>query len=141
MVGRGRTMAGRLWQAVAVLFVLARATAVLGAANQIAIDEVLGSWQGDDSVQFIELRMLAPGQIQLSDGGGVRGTTELILDDMTGSATTRKELVFTKDVTHGETNARILIATEGLTTISGITPDFIMPTGFLPPRFGRVCYR
>src|SRR5437867_2685468 len=133
MVGGGRMMVRRVWQAAVVLLVLLRA-ALVGATNHlIAIDEVLGSWQADDTVQFIELRMLAPGQTQLSDGGGVRGTTELVLDDASGSAATRKVLVFTRDLARGVTNARILIATEGLTTISGITPDFIMPTGFLPP--------
>ena len=47
---------------------------VAGAAHAdnhlIAFDEVLGSWQGDDTAQFIELRMLAPGQTALSAGGG-----------------------------------------------------------------------
>ena len=43
----------------------------------IAIEEVLGSWQGDDSVQFVQPRMLAAGQQLLSDGGGTRGPAEL----------------------------------------------------------------
>src|SRR5206468_11909964 len=46
---------------VAVLITLVARPA--GAVNHlIAIDEVLGSWQGDDSVQFVQLRMLAAGQ-------------------------------------------------------------------------------
>jgi hypothetical protein len=106
----------------------------------IAIDEVLGSWQGDDTIQFVELRMLAAGQQLLSDGGGVRGPAELIFDDTSGSADTRRFFTFTHDLAVGTPDSRILIATQGLADLSGVTPDFIMPAGMLAPRNGRVCY-
>jgi hypothetical protein len=111
------------------------------ASNQITIDEVLGSWQGDDDVQFIELLMQAPGQGQLSDGGGVRGAAELILDGATGSVATRQVFTFTHDVTRTEAGARVLIATRALAGLTGLEPDFVLPPGMLAPRAGRVCYR
>jgi hypothetical protein len=103
---------------------------------------VLGSWQGDDTVQFIELRMLAAGQQFLSDGGGSRGASDLVFDDAAGSAGTRRSFVFTHDVMpNAVPGARILIATQALAALSGVVPDFVLPPGMLPPHDGRVCYR
>jgi hypothetical protein len=112
-----------------------------GAVNHlIAIDEVLGSWQGDDSVQFVQLRMLAAGQQLLSDGGGTRGPAELVFDDATGSPDTRRVFTFTHDLAIGLAGSRILLATPALTSLSGFAPDFVLPAGMLAPRDGRVCY-
>jgi hypothetical protein len=102
---------------------------------------VLGSWQGDDTVQFVELRMLDVGQQFLSDGGGTRGTTALVFDDATGSADTRRVFTFTHDLAVGVQDARILVATPSLGTVAGgLAPDFVLPPGMLAPRNGRVCY-
>jgi len=106
----------------------------------IAIDEVLGSWQGDDSVQFVQLRMLAAGQQLLSDGGGTRGPAVLVFDDANGSPATRRVFTFTHDLAIGLAGSRILLATPGLTSLSGFPPDFVLPAGMLAPRDGRVCY-
>ena len=106
----------------------------------IAIDEVLGSWQGDDSVQFVQLRMLAAGQQLLSDGGGTRGPAELVFDDASGSPDTRRVFTFTHDLAIGLAGSRILLATPALTSLSGFAPDFVLPAGMLAPRDGRVCY-
>jgi hypothetical protein len=102
---------------------------------------VLGSWQGDDTVQFIELRMLAPGQQFLSDGGGSRGASDLVFDDASGAAETRRSFIFTHDLAAGGQGSRILIATSALAAVAGVTPDFVLPPGTLAPRHGRVCYR
>ncbi|HJQ83664.1 MAG TPA: hypothetical protein VKA21_06290 [Candidatus Binatia bacterium] len=115
---------------------LALARAASGSNHLIAIEEVLGSWQGDDTVQFVELRLLADGQRFLTAGGG----TVLVFDDATGAAETRKFFSFTRDVTAGTTNARILIGTERLAAVSGVVPDFVLPPGMLGRRSGRVCY-
>jgi len=112
-----------------------------GAVNHlIAIDEVLGSWQGDDSVQFVQLRMLAAEQQLLSDGGGTRGPAELVFDDASGSPDTRRVFTFTHDLAIGLAGSRILLATPALTSLSGFAPDFVLPAGMLAPRDGRVCY-
>jgi hypothetical protein len=102
---------------------------------------VLGSWQGDDTIQFIELRMLAPGQQFLSNGGGSRGASDLVFDDASGSAGTRRSFVFTHDLALGEQGSRILLATPALAALAGVTPDFVLPPGMLAPHDGRVCYR
>jgi len=104
------------------------------AQNQIALDEVLGSWEGDDSVQFVELRLLADGQTQLTAGAA------LVFDDETGSSDKRKFLFLDHNIANGLTGANVLIATQGLTDLSGVTPDFVLAPGMLAPRNGRVCY-
>jgi hypothetical protein len=111
------------------------------ASHQVAIEEVLGSWQGDAQAQFVELRMLAVGQQGLS-GGGSLGAAELVFDDATGSEAGRRVFVFTRDVARGEVGARVLIATRELGAVTGgLEPDFVLPAGFLAPEAGRVCYR
>jgi hypothetical protein len=37
--------------------------------------------------------------------------------------------------------ARILVATVQLAQLTGVTPDYVLPAGFLQPRNGRVCFR
>ena len=127
--------------ATVVLFLVAVWRVAAASNHLIAIEEVLGSWQGDDAVQFVELRMLAPGQQFLSDGGGIRGAADLVFDDATGSPDTRRVFTFTHDLARGETGARVLVATRPLTDLSGVAPDFVLPPGMLSPRAGRVCYR
>jgi hypothetical protein len=125
--------------ALLVALVLARPAA----ANQhlIALDEVLASFQGDTSLQFIELRLLAPGQQSLSNGGGVRGAADLVFDDAAGTPEGRRVFTFTHDLAQGAAGARVLIATAGLATLAGVPADFVLPTGVLAPGAGRVCYR
>src|SRR5262245_34376921 len=75
---------------------------VARAQDRIVLDEVVGSWQGDDQLQYVELRMLAGGQ---SAVGNVAG---LIFDDKTASADGRRVFAFTHDVTRGLEGAKIL---------------------------------
>jgi hypothetical protein len=111
------------------------------AANDlVAIDEVLGSWQGNDAVQFVELRLLAPGQGGLSTAGGLRGGAVVVIDDAAGSSETRRFFQFPRDVDNQQTGARVLIGTPDLEQIAGVRPDFIVPAGIIQPRSGRVCY-
>jgi hypothetical protein len=116
------------------VLLVARAAA---ASHQIALGEVLGSWQGDDAVQFVELRMLAVGQHQLATAA----RTELIFDDATGSEEGRRFFTFTRDVARGVQGATVLIGSATLATVAGVMPDFVLPAGMLRPRAGRVCYR
>jgi hypothetical protein len=106
----------------------------------IVVDEVLGSWQGDDTLQFVELRLLAPGQRSLSSAGG-RGTTDLIFFDASGAPAAARVLTFTRDLDQSQAGSRVLVATLALAAFAGLTPDFILPTGVLAPLAGRVCYR
>jgi hypothetical protein len=106
----------------------------------IVIDEVLGSWQGDDTIQFVELRLLAAGMRSLSSAGG-RGTTELVFLDATGSPAGARIVTFTRDLEQAQVNSRVLVATPALAALTGVTPDLVLPAGFLTPLAGRVCYR
>ena len=102
---------------------------------------MLASFQGDTSLQFIELRLLAPGQQSLSNGGGVRGAADLVFDDAAGSPAGQRVFTFTHDLTQGAAGARVLVATAGLATLAGVPADFVLPPGLLAPGAGRVCYR
>ena len=102
--------------------------------HQMEIEEVLTSWQGDDTVQFLELEMLADGQNALSTG------SELMVDDATGNPANRHFFTFPNDVATGVAGARVLISTVQAAQITGITPDFQVSDAFLPTLAGRVCY-
>ncbi len=106
----------------------------------IVVEEVLGSWQGDDTIQFVELRLLAPGQRSLSSAGG-RGTTDIVFFDATGSPAAARVVTFTRDLDQAQAGSRVLVATQALAAFAGVTPDLILPTGVLAPLAGRVCYR
>jgi hypothetical protein len=124
----------RIVVALIALVLWARAA---GAVNHlIALDEVLGSWQGDDDAQFVELRLLQAGQTFLANGGG----TALVFDDATASEAGRRVFTFTRSVGNGAADARILVGTSRLATVSGVAPDFVLPPGMLRPLAGRVCY-
>lgn len=97
---------------------------------------MLSSWQGDDAIQFVELRMLAAGQNNLIDGGG----TGIVFDDATASGGGQRVFLFTAPVARGEEGARILVATRAFADFTGLEPDFVMEPGMLRRNAGRVCY-
>ncbi len=105
------------------------------AQDRIVIDEVLASWQGDDTVQFIELRLLADGQRALN------GRADLAIDDATGTAAGRTFFTFTRDLARSSAGARVLIATNRLAEVANLEPDFVLAPGVLRAAGGRVCYR
>jgi len=80
----------------------------LAVNHLIAVDEVLGSWQGDDTIQFVELRLLAAGQRSLSSSGG-RGTTDLVFFDATGSPAAARVVTFTRDLDQSQAGARVVL--------------------------------
>lgn len=104
------------------------------AQNRIVFDEVLGSWLGDDEVQYVELRMLEAGQQALA-GIGV-----LYFDDASGSTDGRRFFGFQQNVANSGNGVKVLVATAKARDQSGVTPDFVLPAGFLRPQAGRVCY-
>src|SRR5262245_31501285 len=55
----------RTWLALGLVLL----AGVARAQNRIVLDEVLGSWLGDDEVQYVELRMLETGQKALAGVG------------------------------------------------------------------------
>jgi hypothetical protein len=120
--------------AALVLVVMAGAAAdpVHAVNHLIVIDEVLGSWQGDNEIQFIELRMLQPDQNQLQLGAGIE------IFDQDGDLV--QQFTFAGPAQRALPGTRVLIGTAKLATLAGVLPDFPLDTGVLPPKNGRVCY-
>ena len=120
-----------------VTVVVAVACAAIGVAraqNRIALDEIVGSWQGDVEIQYVELRMLADGQ------NAVAGVAAVVFDDATGSIDNRRAYIFPYSVARGVAGAKILLATTRARDLAGVPIDYPLPTGFLRPTAGRVCF-
>jgi hypothetical protein len=118
----------------AMLTALVAATGVARAQDRIILDEIVGSWQADDEIQYVELRMVAPGQ------NGLANVAALVFDDASGSDDGRRALLFTQGVARGLEGAKILVATTKARDLANVQPDFLLPTGFLHAKAGRVCY-
>jgi hypothetical protein len=105
-------------------------TMASAAPTDVLLAEVLGSWQGDGDVQFVELAITRDGATDVS-GASLTFTT----------ASARHSLQLTKDMANGSSGSRILFATERAIDVLGVTPDFVLPTGYLPSPSGRICYQ
>jgi hypothetical protein len=110
---------------------LVAAASAPAATTQVLLSEVLGSWQGDDDVQFVELVVAANGATD------VAGATLTFASD----AGERTSFQLPAAVADGEAGRRILAATVRAAQVAGIAPDFVLPAGLLSPRTGRVCYQ
>jgi hypothetical protein len=102
-----------------------------GATFHIVSISVIGSgFGGNADVQFVELRLDAPGQNHPTN-------TRLTAFAPDGRAT---ELTLTShDVTQAAAGANILYATAAFTAATGVTPDFEMPPGIATPT-GMICW-
>ncbi len=125
-------MARSWWGVVVALALSARLAAAQG---NVIINQVLGSWQGDDTVQFVELLMRSDNQQAFANNA------DLVFDTAAGDATSRRIFIFQQNVARGVTGARVLIGTSRLETVTGIKPDFVVEPGLIKPIDGRVCYR
>jgi hypothetical protein len=95
------------------------------------INEVMTSYGGDSSVQFVEIAMQAAGQTQdMNTVLGAFGPTGTYLGDV---------LIVPGNVTNSGVGVTWLMATTQFQTLTGLTPDFIMPAG-LPTGAGMVCW-
>jgi hypothetical protein len=98
----------------------------------VLIDEVLTSYNGSPSDQFVEMRML------LASQNFVKNSVFAAFDS-TG-AYSGDILVVPDNVTNSGVGTRWLIGTAAFQGDSGLTPDFIMPAGILPTAGGMVCF-
>ena len=130
----GRCVWTRVLALVIVLVALPHLA--LAASDLIVIDEILASWQGDNEIQFVELRMTAAGQEQVAG-------SEIEVLDQSGVVIAR--LPLQSSVTNGLVDARILIATPKLESLAGLPADFrVVDAGLIPllrRSGGRICYR
>ena len=118
--------------ALLVAFALGQrqATPAGAAFHFAAIDEVMTSYGGDASVQFVEIEMLFIGQ---------NITTNSVLGAFdAGGSYLGDVLVVPSNVTSGASRPW-LMATTQFQTVSGLAPDFIMPAS-LPTGGGMVCW-
>jgi hypothetical protein len=115
-----------------VLGVVVGAAVNARAQQAIVLQEVLGSWRGDDTIQFVELIMGDDFQNILS------GRAQLVFEDATGANS--QTFLFTKDVAIGVAGATVLVATTRLGELAQLTPDLVLPDGFFSPSGGRICY-
>lgn len=122
----------RAWWGI-VLGVVVGVAANARAQQLIRLQEVLGSWRGDDTIQFVELLMVEDFQHILS------GRAQLVFQDATGS--TQVEYLFTSNVAVGFAGASVLVGTTSLGSLVQKVPDLVIQPGLLSPEGGRVCYR
>jgi hypothetical protein len=115
----------------ALVALLALALPAPGASTQVLLSEVLGSWQGDDDVQFVELVVAGAG------GSDVAGASLTF----TAAAGERQSFQLPVAVANGDPGRRILVATARAVDVTGLAADVRLPAGLLPARIGRVCYQ
>jgi hypothetical protein len=125
--------AGRVAALLLVLtFSAARSEPALAVFHLTAIDEVLTSYGGNAAVQFVEMRMLAGGQNFVDNAVfAAFGPEGSYVGDI---------LVVPSNLARGGSGVRWLIGTQAFQTVSGLTPDFIMPAGILPAAGGMICF-
>jgi len=106
-------------------------TSAMATFHLMTIYEVMTGYGGDTSVQFVELRMEAASQNLVGDTVlGAFDDTGTYLGDV---------LVLPNDVTFGQANRRVLMATSAFQTVTGLAPDFVIPAT-LPVSAGMICY-
>src|SRR4029450_13166727 len=87
---------------------------------------------GDPDAQYVELRLELTGQNAVNN-------TRLTAFNADGTAATEGK-VSDHNVLSGQLNRRILYATANFTTLTGLTPDFTIPSGIISPTSGMVCW-
>jgi hypothetical protein len=126
-------MARRTCAVVVALWVVLGFVRPAGAVFHLTVfDEVLTSYSGDPTQQFVEMRMLSSLQ------NFVAHSVFAAFDD-TGTYV-GDLLVVPADVANSGPNVRWLIGTSAFQTASGLAPDFVMPAGILPTGGGMICY-
>jgi hypothetical protein len=123
----------RLLAGVAALFGLLAAPPAQAIFHVAVIDEVMAGADGDPAVQFVEIRMLVPGQNFVD-------RTRLAAFNCEGTQVRHFNL--TANVATGGTDRRWIIASPAFAAAAGITPDFTWDTATMDlyPVCGLVCW-
>jgi hypothetical protein len=123
-----RTAAG----IVAALMVLLVVRPSNGLFHLALIDEVMTSYGGDPTAQFIEVNMLGASQNLVANSVfAAFNTSGTYVGDI---------LVVPGNVPNSGNGVRWIVGTTAFQTASGLTPDFLMPSGILPTAGGMVCF-
>jgi len=117
---------------VATAAVVGLVSMARGLFHVAVIDEVMTSYDGDPSAQFIEVRMLASLQNFVHH-------TILAAFDSSG-AYIGDILEVPGDVANSGDGVRWLVATAEFQGMTGLPADFTMPAGILPTGGGMVCF-
>ncbi len=122
----------RLLRPLAALLLLALVAAgdARASFHVVSISELGAGFLGNPNVQFVELRLDATGQNELTN-------TRLTSFDKDGIATVL--LLTPTDVANGQSGRNVLYATAEFQTATGITPDFVIPVGVVGPA-GMICW-
>ena len=108
------------------------------ATNHIVrISEVMTGFNGDTSIQFIEMEAFGNGQKAWGPNGGPAGRAMLVFLDENNVETGR--FVFPNNAPSGQNT--VLIGTQAFATLSGLTLDFTLTPGLSIPLNGKVCFR
>jgi glucose/arabinose dehydrogenase len=119
--------AGALFLAALMLVAPRPASALFHLAN---IEEVVTSYNGDNTAQFVEIRMLSGAQ------NFVMNSVLAAFD--TSGAYTGDVLVVPGNVANSGPTVHWIMATASFQTASGLTADFTMPAGL--PQAGMICW-
>lgn len=114
-----RSLVGLAVVLALVAAVLQHSAPALAASHCDRIYAVMRGTGGDDTIQYIEIRMEAAGQNAVSG-------TQLNFFDAAGNSL--GSFTLTHDVTNGASGSSILIASIGFASVSNITPDFVLST-------------
>jgi hypothetical protein len=128
--GRGRAVVAALGLAAAAAAVLVPRT-VHATFHLSVIDEICASLDGDDTLQFVEIRQTADGQNQVRN-------SVLAVFDATG-AYVRNLLVVPDNVPNSGPGVPWLMATDAFQTALEVSADFTFAPG-LPTTGGMVCW-
>ena len=98
----------------------------------MSITEVMVGIGGDPDAQYVELREELAGQHLVTN-------TRLAAFNADGT-TVNVVTLSNHDVANQSLNRRILYATSNFTTLTGLTPDFTIPSGMIFTPSGMVCW-
>jgi cysteine-rich repeat protein len=112
--------------------ILLTASSAHATFHVMSITELMVGIGGDPDAQYVELRLEIAGQNSVNN-------TRLTAFNADGTVATIVKLS-DHSVVNGQMNRRILYATSNFTTLTGLTPDFTIPSGIISPTSGMVCW-
>lgn len=134
----------RFETAVMAFLTMFFATSVSATNHQVRIDSVMAGFNGDTSIQFVQIAVQDDSQkLWGKQGAETVGRVMLVFFDAEGVETGK--FVFPSDPPPSDppdAPSTVLIATAGFAALPGSpAPDFIIPGGSIQPGSGKVCFK